>query len=146
MKRLFWILLITLLASAMWAQTGLFDLSYGMGKDEALETLDTNGFTVSNETDYWIEAVPVDNYYVEKMELTFSESSGGLTDWWIVYLEQEDEDIESLVMEALEERHGYDYYYDDYAFESSWDLGDGHYVYAGWDWDYATFYVEYTTE
>ncbi len=144
-KTLLTILLLTL-ALALGAQTGLFDISYGMSIQEAIDHMEEEGFTITDETEDWLELVPIDNYYVEKMELSFSEDGEDLQSWSITYLPVEDEDIEELVMDALVERHGDYYEWDEYMEEYYWELDDSHWVYAGWDWDWETFWVDYTTE
>lgn len=144
-KTLLTIMLLTL-ALALSAQTGLFDISYGMSMQEAIVHLDGEGFTVANETDDWLELVASDNDYVESIELSFSEDGSGLKSWLITYLDQDEEDIEDLVIEALDSRHGYDWEWDDSLEVYIWDIGDGHWAYAYWDWSYETFIAEYTTE
>ncbi len=144
-KTLLTILLLTL-AIALGAQTGLFDISYGMSIQAAIDNLGEAGFTVANQTEDWLELVSIDNYYVEKMELSFTEDGSVLVGWNIIYLPQEDEDIEELVMDALVERHGDYAEWDDNMEYYFWNLDDIHWVYAGWDWDYETYWVEYTTE
>ncbi len=144
-KTLLTILLLTL-AIALGAQTGLFDISYGMSIQAAIEDLEEQGFSVANQTEDWLELVPIDNYYVEKIELSFTEDGSELLSWIITYLSQEDEDIENLVMDALVGRHGDNYYWDEDLELNYWYLDDIHWVYAGWDWDYETYWVNYTTD
>ncbi len=144
MNKTLLILLLLLFALSLSAQTGLFDLSYGMTKAEAIEHLSGQGFSVSSDDGDSVTLTPDDNYYVDSMELDFGDDI--LLEWSIVYLTQEDEDIEDLVMEALVSRHGEDYDWDDDMEMNYWNLGDGHWVYASWDWTWENYWVEYTTE
>ncbi len=146
MNKIMLTLLMLALAAVLGAQTGLFDISYGMSLEYAVAHLEEEGFTVSDETESWLELMPNDNYYVDEIELDFSDDGSELLGWSITYLPQDDEDIEDLVMEALVARHGDDYEWDDYMELYYWDLDGVHWVYAGWDWDYEKFWVDYTTE
>ena len=136
--------ILLVFALSLSAQTGLFDIRYGMTKEQAVEHLEDEGFSVTSDIDNSVEMSPEDNYYVSGIELEFTD--GVLQDWYIVYLLQEDEDIEDLVIEALVERHGDEYDIDEDMEMYYWYLGEGHWVYAGWDWAWEDFWVEYTTE
>lgn len=146
MNKIFWTLLLLILALSLGAQTGLFDIRYDMSREEAIEHLGTEGFEISEENESQIEFIPLDNYYVEMIEIDFADDASGISSWAISYYPQSEEDIEDLVMEALVGRHGEYYDWDDWMETYYWDLGDGHWVYAGWDWDYETYWVEYTTD
>ncbi|MDD4223033.1 MAG: hypothetical protein PHD87_00400 [Candidatus Cloacimonetes bacterium] len=138
-------LLLLALALSLGAQAGLFDISYGMSREETIELMDIQDFSVADEGDNWLVLIPSDNYYVDSIEIRFAEDGSGISGWTIVYLPQDDEDIEDLVLEALIERHGDDYEWDYYLLEYCWDLDDeGHSVFAGWDWDGETYCAEYT--
>lgn len=146
MNKIFLAPLLLILAFSLGAQTGLFDISYDMNREEAIEHLGSEGFEVSKEVENRLELLPLDNYYVEKIEIDFTDDGEEITGWSITYWPQSDEDIEDLVMEALIGRHGEYYDWDDWLETYYWDLGEGHWVYAGWDWDYEMFWVDYTTE
>lgn len=141
MKKILVMGLIALMAAVLSAQTGLFDLSFGDSMDDAIEILESNGFSVDETGENYMVMVDEENYYVNYLRMNFAD--GLLVGWSIEYNDPDDEDIEDLVMDALVSRHGEDYYWEDDWEYYYWNLGDGAYVEAGWDWDYYYFWVEY---
>ncbi|NLW19169.1 MAG: hypothetical protein GXY81_05715 [Candidatus Cloacimonetes bacterium] len=144
MKKLIYTLLALVFATVLSAQTGLFNLSYGMDADEASEILSESGFELYIENGNRLSFIDYDNYYVDEIVLNFSDYDGTLENWVVYYLQQDDEDIEDLVLDALIERHGDDFAVDFYNEVFIWELDDIHTIVAGWD-DYY-LYVEYSTE
>jgi hypothetical protein len=132
-----------MLAILLSAQTGLFDLSFGDSREDAIANLESQGFVVDSSGDTYITLSDPDNYYVDQIELVFADDS--LENWYISYLYVDDEDIEELVMDALIGRHGDDYSWNDDMESYVWEFDNGNYVIAGWDYYDDYFYAEYYT-
>jgi hypothetical protein len=145
MNKILLLFVIVFAASILAAQTGLFEISYGASRDDVLSTLADKGFTVSNDEGSDIILIPDDNYKVDSIVLSFS-SDNILISWAVYYNALDDEDIESIAIDALSSWHGSDFDYDENTEEYTWDLGDGHYVYAYYDDAYEYFCVQYTNE
>ncbi len=139
-------ILLLALALGLSAQAGLFYIRYDMSMAEAIEHMKDEGFTVSEYADNSIEMVSPDNAYVEYIDINFADDNNSIMNWSVVYLPQDDEEIEDLVFDALVSHHGDGYEYDEDLETYYWNLDDVHWVYAGWDWSYETFWVDYTTE
>lgn len=99
--------LLLVFAITLSGQSGLLDLSYGITKAETLDHLSDIGFTAVFEDSTNIYFVPADNKYVDTLLLRFKGDL--LHEWTIMYLDQDLEDIETLVLSALIARHGEDY-------------------------------------
>jgi hypothetical protein len=145
MNKILLLFVIVFAASFLAAQTGLFEISYGATREEMTDKLSEKGFSVTNDEGSDIILVPDDNYKVDSIVLSFS-SENKLVSWAVYYNALDDEDIESIAVDALTTWHGSDFDYDDYVEEYEWDLGDGHYVYAYYDDAYEYFCVQYTNE
>ncbi|MCB5224560.1 MAG: hypothetical protein WCY21_06775 [Candidatus Cloacimonadaceae bacterium] len=141
MKKLIYTLLALALTAVLGAQTGLFNLSFDIEADEAIEILEASGFEIIDETSDRIRFSDSENPYVDEIWLYFA-GDDSLESWTIFYLPQDDEDIEDLVMDALIERHGTDFAVDFIYEEFYWDLDEFHSVSASW-WGDALFNVEY---
>jgi len=128
-----------------FAQTGLFELSYGDSPSTATATLEKAGFlsdTLQNGTMLFsVEDVE----YVNWIELSF-DADNLLDGWTVCYSNDVYDDCEDVVIEALVSWHGEDYTleYDEYDDEFYvWDLDNGRTVEAAWDAYYDDFYVVY---
>lgn len=143
MNKVLLTILLTALAISLAGQTGLFEISYDAGRKATLDNLFAKGFAIDSETDLQVRMVAVDSSLVQGIDLQFSPADSTLVSWMITYLPQLDEDIAETVLDALVSWHGDVFEYDDYFEEYYWDLGNDRYVYAYYDWDYATFYAEY---
>ncbi len=141
MKKLIYTLLTLALTAILGAQTGLFDLSFDIEADEAIEILEASGFKIINETSNRITFSDSENPYVDDIWLYF-DNDGSLDHWTIFYLPQDDEDIEDLVIDALIARHGVDFGVNFIYEEFIWELDAYHSVSAGW-WGESLFSVEY---
>jgi len=142
MDKTWFLLLFCLVLGSLSAQTGLFDLYFGQDKSEAIEFLDEYGFTLSNTISQTLSFENETNDYVHKIDLTFDEEDK-LLSWDIYYNFVEDEDIEDLVYDALIERHGDDYEYDDEFDLRTWYLEEDHCVTAGIEMTYEFYLVSY---
>lgn len=145
MKKFMITLLFITAAMVAFAQTGLFELSYGDSPAEATLTLGKIGFTagtMQNGTMYF----SVDEIeYVNWIELRF-DTNDQLTEWTVCYSDDVYDDCEDVVIEALISWHGegYSLEYNDYDEEFYvWDLENGKTVEAAWDSYYEDFYVVY---
>ncbi len=141
MKKLLLIGLLTLLAVMISAQTGLFELTYGVPAEESIAILEVQGFELVDSNGDSAMLQDTTNEYVDHIQLIFRE--GFLVAWYIAYLPQEEEDIEYIVVEALELWHGYDYTWDEDMELYVWELEDSRKIEAIWDWNYEFFWVGY---
>lgn len=142
-NKLFFTVLLALLAFSLSAQKGLFDLSFGDSREAAVANLVSKGFTKGYDSGSTTTMNLPDADYIESVELYFGEKNSTLVSWVVTYKPQEDEDIEEIALNAVISWHGEEYDYNDVDEEWFWSLDEDHYVVAKYDWDYYYFLVEY---
>ncbi len=145
MKNLILTLLFASLALTLAAQTGLLGLSFGDSREAVLANLAKQGFTLEKTEDNVTYLTSDEIYEIASVELKF-DTEDQLGDWSISYGGSDYGDVEYDVVAQLETLHGVDYAYDDEYGEYDWNLGNSRRVWAGYDWDYEMFWVEYYTE
>lgn len=143
MHKLTLTLLMIILAASLAAQTGLWGLSYDDSREDAIENLLGQGFSIDSFGETYVRMVPDDNYKVDNIELVLDDQGEYLVGWSIYYNYYEDGDIEDEVLDALEYWHGDDYYWDEDMEEYYWYLSETATVYAGYDWYGDYFFVDY---
>ena len=142
MKKIMILLILIVASAAAFAQTGLFELSYGDSFEDCETTLVDKGFS-NNIGDFgpnYFE--PDDLGYVAYIELNLDDTRH-LKGWTVVYTGEVHDDYEEVAMDAIISWHGedYDVDYDDWDFEYyEWELENGRYVEAVWE---VYFYVYY---
>lgn len=133
MKKILSLAAFCIFIFALSAQTGLFDLEYGMTYEECYDELSAKGFEDIDAYDELVEFVNWDNEYVDVIVTVFDPLSDTLVGWYVVYMPQAEEDIEEIVIEAIESHNGEVYDYDADSGIRTWDLGGDLGVEAYWD-------------
>lgn len=142
MKKLMLLLVLIVASAAAFAQTGLFELSYGDSFEDCETTLVDKGFSnyIGDFGPNYFE--PDDLGYVAFIELSFDENDL-LKEWTVAYTDEVYDDCEDVALDAVISWHGEDYElnYDDWDDEYyAWEIENGKQVQAYWE-DY--FYVVY---
>ncbi len=145
MNKLFITLLFTFMIIAASAQTGLFNAKFGDTKQASIDNMINEGFEISTNDTNEVVMIPTDNYLIDSVTLNFSPDEDALIGWSVAYIPQDEDDIESIALEAVESWHGEDYVWDDNMEEYIWPLGEDKYVYAYYDYYYDFFFVQYTS-
>ncbi|HNT52546.1 MAG TPA: hypothetical protein PKH19_04025 [Candidatus Syntrophosphaera sp.] len=141
--------LLLLLALALGAQTGLYNVSYGATKDEVISILEDQGLEVAEDNGTWVRMSNAGSVPLDSAELSFDENDYTLYQWYLYFVPEEDAedfDVETYVFEALLDQHGEVYEWDDYLEEYYWYLDETHWIYTGYDWDYYGYWVSYESE
>jgi|GEM_PF-797926 len=137
MKRFILTFIILAAALTLFAQKGLFGISY----DDSYQAVKTNltsydpVFTLSEENGNKCVYTSPDNDYIDHLVVYFDKPKGNVVMWQVFYLDQEDEDIEDVAVNAAEDWHGDNEWDDDYECYY-WEFGDGKTLYIGYNTDY----------
>ncbi|MDP2172550.1 MAG: hypothetical protein Q8J62_02135 [Candidatus Cloacimonadaceae bacterium] len=140
MKKIMIIAAFCIFIFALSAQTGLFDLSYGMDYRTCMDILEENGFRIYDANDNIAEFAALDNLYVESIGLVLDPADDTLAGWYVIYIPQKEENIEDIVLAALVSHHGEDILYDNESGNAAWVLDGNRHVDASWD-EYGNFYM-----
>lgn len=153
MKRAIITLILMLGAIFMFAQTGLYNLSFGDSYATAKNTLETNDYKYAETANH--EGIcsyrSETNDFVDVIMLYFDTEKDELVAWQIFYNEVEGEDMEANIVDAAEDWHGVEEYWDDYIYSWTWDLDEEKSLFIGYNWDdqlvaeyYNSLYPEYS--
>lgn len=143
MKQVLILILFSFLILALNAQTGIFDLSYDSTREEADDTLTSNGFTVYSDEDNIVAYYDSTNEYVDSINLRFNKDTGTLDEWFVAYLPQEEEDIAQIALNAVKSYHDDWDEYDEDSGLYTWNFSETRYILAGFDATHSFFWVEY---
>jgi hypothetical protein len=136
-------LLLCLMGSSLFAQKGLFGLSYGQDLKEARKALLTQGFTKFNQyfdtDEYANKQIPA-LYFVG---LNDYNKNGTLSGWTVYYHVNGDQKLIDKVKAELDALHKNISYHDNVFDERSWELGNEHTVYLKRIDDNKTLVIDY---
>ncbi|MDY0150956.1 MAG: hypothetical protein RBS43_01630 [Candidatus Cloacimonas sp.] len=137
MKRTLLIVVMMLAALGLFGQKGLFGLSYGDSYAVAKELLETNegNFYETEHSSFSSVFTADDQKYVEQVTLYFDAERDELVAWLVYYNEVSEENIEEVVMGALQSLHDEIEYWDEDLYCWVFKLNENHKVLAGYNWD-----------
>jgi len=146
MKRLFFTLILLCAALTLFAQQGLFGISYGDSYQAVKDNLEnySTAFEISEEDGSQCVYVSYDNEYIDRIVCYFDQPKGTLVSWQVFYIEQSEEDVWDVAYDAAADWHDEGDWDDDYEVYY-WDFGDGKTLYIGYNSDYwlvADYYNE----
>jgi len=154
MNRFYLLLLFALAGGVLAAQSeggelrGIFDLSYGMAREEAIATLTSQGFQYGRGQTavYCMYPAPADTLAGMRVTLYFYDPGTRLSGWDIRFPLQDAPELEQNVIQVLTDLHGDGIN----IFSSSehstvfWYPDDYHVIKAYFDEDDGCFWVFYT--
>ncbi|PKN73852.1 MAG: hypothetical protein CVU50_01305 [Candidatus Cloacimonetes bacterium HGW-Cloacimonetes-3] len=145
MKRTLLICLFIALVLGLFAQKGMFDISFGQDISDVNKALLAKGFTVSEKTDtstlYKSTKIP----RLASLSVRDLDKNGTVSGWTIRFTVNGDQTIIDKYMADLTALHKVESYYDDYYEEDVWELENEKaiYVYPTGD-ESETLIIEYT--
>jgi len=144
MKKTFLFLLISLFAVAVFAQTGMFDLSYGQNIDDAHKALLTKGFTVAEKTETTTEYSNTKIPHLLSLKISYNKEDQEIIDWIIKYQVNGDQELIDKYIADLDELQDVTSYYDDYTEEYVWELDNYNAIYMSLSEERAIMTIDYT--
>jgi len=141
MKTLLAVVLVLVLGSLLWAQSGMFDLGFGMSRDEAHKILLEKGFTVSERDSFYVVYTNAQKPDLSNLTLVFE--SGVIYEWKITLKVDRDESRIGAIRDELNGLHGDVSYWDELIEEQVWELDNGKAVYMWFSEYLTTMYIVY---
>ncbi|MBM4403255.1 MAG: hypothetical protein FJ042_02530 [Candidatus Cloacimonetes bacterium] len=121
------ILFVCIFAWALYAQTGLFDLTYGEALSTAKGKLSSAGFVLVDQSSSVVEYTPSEQSksynIVDGIILIVNPGSDKTVGWFIKYNGENTTELDSIVLDALLEMHGENNEYDESTDQLLWNLG-----------------------
>ncbi len=144
MKHILLTILFLFLFIYLFAQTGMFGISFGQEKSKVQTELKAKGFVETDKT------VSIFNYTNSKipdlasLKLYINEEKGIVTGWVVKYSVNGDQAKIDKIFNDLTEMHDVSPFYDDYYEEHVWELDNGKAAYVYVDPDSSTLTIDYT--
>jgi hypothetical protein len=144
MKKTLLICSFIVLAISLFAQKGMFDISFDQDVKEVHKALLAKGFTegekTSSFTQYSNPKIPM----LQLLTVRDSEEDGTVSGWTIKYIVNGDQALIDKYMADLTALHKVEPYYDDYYEEDVWELENYNAIYAYTLEDGKIMVIEYT--
>lgn len=141
MKKLFIALVFIILALGLYAQTGLYGISFGQSMDAAIANLQSKGFKVILKETSLVDLTNTGIKDLKRVRLFFYEKKLG--SWYVFYDTQNKADIKARIVKDIETLHGKGQIWDEYENEWGWQLANGNAVYLKEDREDKEVIVEY---
>jgi len=122
LKKIILILAAMTLAVGLFAQKGLFNLSYGMSLDEADEILALSGFHAEGSEKHAVKYYSDINEFVSAIMLFMEPNSNRLAGWFIKYNSDNGEDNDHLVIDRIAMMHGETNHFEEETQQLIWFL------------------------
>jgi hypothetical protein len=116
-------IMITLACAAgLFAQTGLFNLSYGMSLDQADSILAQAGFFPEASEDHAVKYYSDINEFVYAIMVFLEPNSQRIAGWFIKYNADNGEDNDHLVIDRISDMHGKTNHFEEETQQLIWFL------------------------
>lgn len=122
MKKIILLILASCLFGGLFAQQGLFSLSYGITMAEADSILAISGFFAGNSESDVVKYHSDINEFVEAILLFIEPKSGRLAGWFVKYNSENGEDNDHLVIDRISNMHGETNHFDEETQQLIWYL------------------------
>jgi hypothetical protein len=144
MKKSLLFVLFCLLVTTFFAQTGLFDLSYGQDLGEAHKALLAKGFKEVERTDSVVKYTNAKIPELKVLEVRDSNDDGTISGWTARYNVEGNKALVDKLKAQLDTLHDTESYYDDYFEEWVWELANDNAIYFSLTDDDKTLIIQYT--
>lgn len=130
MKKIISTLALIAITLGLFAQTGLFGISYGQERSDVENQLKVKGFVVKETTKGKTELTNSKIEYLDYLSVFFN-SESKVSSWMAVYAPEDGADFFNDMEDTLEDMHDEGEYLD--WFYTAWPLGSDKAVYLGLD-------------
>lgn len=130
MKHIFIAIMLLALSAGLMAQTGLYGIAYGQGRDEVGKMLETKGFKLDKGSDTKLEYSNSAIKGLTRVEISIN-SSGQVAAWSLYYDTTNNSALKDQITAELEKLHGSEQIWDSLYEEWAWELENekGAYLY-----------------
>ncbi|MDD4309941.1 MAG: hypothetical protein PHO32_06135 [Candidatus Cloacimonetes bacterium] len=122
MKKISILLFLVTLALGLFAQSGLFDLSYAIKLVEADSIMVYNGFVGSEPANNMVKYTPAANDLVSAIILFVEPKTQRMIGWFVKYNSENTEENDDYVVRTLAKLHGETNHFDDDTQQLIWYL------------------------
>ncbi len=144
MKKALLICSFIVLFISLFAQKGMFDISFGQDTQEVRKALLAKGYTegekTTSSTVYHNPKIPD----LQSLQVRDYEENGTVSGWTIKFVVNDDEAKINKYMEDLTALHKVSSYYDDLYEEEVWELDNNKAIYVYPSDDNSVLTIEYT--
>lgn len=112
MKKICFLLVLLICSVGLFAQSGLFNLSYAIPAAEADSILNFNGFQRTDSLNHSITYTPKDNTLISALIAFIEPTTNRMIGWFIKYSPANTEENDDFVMQTLQQLHGKTNHYD----------------------------------
>jgi hypothetical protein len=133
MNKLLSVIILLTACTGLFAQMGLFNLSYAIPLAEADSLLSLSDFSVRDTTNNMVRFFPKSNDLVDAIIVFVEPKTQRTAGWFIKYNPANTEENDAFVMETLQQLHGETNHYDEETKQLIWFLSTTrtvHIVYA----------------
>lgn len=122
MKRICVLIFLLAVSWSLFAQSGLFDLSYAIPWVEADSLLMTNGFSAQENANNQVKYYSAANPLVSAIILFVEPKTQRMVGWFVKYSAENTEENDNYVLETLAKLHGKTNHYDEETQQLIWYL------------------------
>ncbi|MCK9309751.1 MAG: hypothetical protein PHH43_02455 [Candidatus Cloacimonetes bacterium] len=133
MKKIIFLFVLITCALGLYAQSGLFNLSYAMPFAEADSLLNAQGFFAKDSEKDLLRYFPKDNKLISAVIIFIEPKSQRIIGWFIKYDPSNEEKYDKLVIDSIMALHGEKNHFDEDTEQLIWFLSTTrtvHVVYA----------------
>lgn len=122
MKKIIFLLIIVAISSGLFAQSGLFNLSYGMSLAEADSILARASFQPEGSQKQAVKYYSDINEFVSAILVFLEPNSQRIAGWFIKYNSDNGEDNDHLVIDRISNMHGETNHFEEETQQLIWFL------------------------
>jgi len=124
MKKALLMIGLVLLATVIFAQSSLYDLSYGATLNDTVSKLKAKGFVETARTDQYVTLSGGKDPILPLIKLYFNPDSPNISSWRLDYNLKGNPDLEKTILASLKALHGECTVTDDYDCDYIWYFAD----------------------
>lgn len=122
MKHILLIIILLACTAGLFAQSGLFNLAYGMSLAEVDSTLARAGFKAETSEKHTVKYYSEINEFVSAILVILEPNSQRVAGWFVKYNADNGEDNDHLVIDRISYMHGETNHYDEETQQLIWFL------------------------
>ncbi|PKN73497.1 MAG: hypothetical protein CVU50_01925 [Candidatus Cloacimonetes bacterium HGW-Cloacimonetes-3] len=122
MKKIIILLFLITCGLGLYAQTGLFNLSYALTFAEADSILNSHGFFAKDSGTDLVRFFPTKNKFIDAVSVFVEPKSKRIIGWFVKYNPENTEDNDQYIIKTISEMHGEKNHYDEDTEQLIWFL------------------------
>lgn len=144
MKKALLMIALTLLVTAFFAQSSLYDLAYDAPLNDTVASLKAKGFVETGRTDKSVILNGGEDQELPVVNLHLSTDGQSIARWDLEYSIKDNADLPATILASLEALHGEASVVNDYGYNYIWYSADNKALYVTLSFTDNTLFLEYT--